>query len=256
MRLNGEIAVVTGATSGIGRGIALALAREGAAVAVGGRNAERGGEVVAEIVDAGGTAVFVSADLADPDARAELVERAVAEFGGLTVLVNNAVVSTQGRDGPVTDVTDDAWHEILAGNLVAPAALCRAAIPHMISTGRGSIVNISSRAAIRGTPGHAAYAASKGGLEALTRAISIDHASDGIRCNVVRPGYVVNTRRDADMTDERRSRLEQMQLTRLPEAEDVAAAVVFLAGRESATITGSVIDVDGGSVTARAKVVG
>src|SRR5439155_21146800 len=184
---------------GIGAEIARLFGAEGAKVVVAGRNVGRGEAVAA----AAGDAVFVAADLEDPGAPAQLVAAAVERFGHLTVLVNNAV-TTQVRDGPVTEVTREDWDRILAVNLTAPARLCRHAIPTMTAAGHGSIVNVSSRAGQRGSPGYAAYAASKGGLDALTRSIAVDHAQEGIRCNTVSPGYILNERRDAELDDEGR----------------------------------------------------
>lgn len=250
-RLDGEVAIVTGSTHGIGAEIARMFGREGAAVVVTGRNEDRG----AAVMQAAGNAVFVGADLSDPDTPARLVDAAVERFGRLTVLVNNAV-TTDVQDGPVTRVSDDDWDRILAVNLTAPAHLCRHAIPAMAAAGHGSIVNISSRAGQRGSPGYAAYAASKGGLDALTRSIAADHAHEGIRCNTVSPGYILNERRDASLDDDKRTRLEAMHLTRLGQASDVAYAVVYLASRESEFVTGIMLPVDGGSSTARARTLG
>jgi len=251
-RLDGEVALVTGSTAGIGVHIARLFASEGARVVVTGRDAERGARVIDGI---DGDAVFVPADLAREASAALLVEAAVERFGTLTVLVNNAV-DAGTKDGPVTELSDEAWSQILAVNLVAPARLCRAAIPVMAEAGHGSIVNISSRAAARGTPGHAAYSASKSALEALTRSIAIDHADQGIRANTVSPGYVLNDRRDADLSDERRQRLEAMHLTRLGQPLDVAYAALYLATKESEFVTGILLPVDGGSSTARARTLG
>ena len=251
-RLDGEVALVTGSTSGIGVHIARLFAAEGARVVVTGRDAERGARVVESIP---GDAVFVPADLAREASAALLVEAALERFGALTVLVNNAVDSGT-KDGPVTELSDEAWTHILGVNVLAAARLCRSAIPPMAEVGHGSIVNISSRAAARGTPGHAAYAASKGALEALTRSIAIDHAGQGIRCNTVSPGYVLNERRDAELSDERRQRLEAMHLTRLGRPLDVAYAALYLASRESEFVTGILLPVDGGSSTARARTLG
>src|SRR5438067_3376226 len=250
-RLDGEVALVTGSTSGIGAEIARLFGAEGAQVVVTGRDAARG-QAVAE---AARDALFVPADLGDPDAAGVLVSAAVERFAGVTVLVNNAV-TTEVRDGPVIDVSDESWEHILDVNLVAAARLCRAAIPVMADAGHGSIVNISSRAGQRGSPGYSAYAASKGGLDALTRSIAVDHAGDGIRCNTVSPGYILNERRDADLTDERRQRLQAMHLTRLGRALDVAYAALYLASRESEFVTGILLPVDGGSSTARARILG
>ena len=250
-RLDGEVALVTGSTHGIGAEIARLFGSEGARLIVTGRNQERG-EAVAT---AAGDAVFVPGDLEDPSTPERLVAAAVEHFGALTVVVNNAV-TTEVADGPVTDVADDAWHRILAVNLIAPARLCREAIPTMAAGGHGSIVNISSRAGQRGSPGYAAYAASKGGLDALTRSIAVDHARQGIRCNTVTPGYILNERRDAALDDDRRRRLERMHLTRLGQPSDVAYAVLYLASRESEFVTGIMLPVDGGSSTARARTLG
>jgi NAD(P)-dependent dehydrogenase (short-subunit alcohol dehydrogenase family) len=126
----------------------------------------------------------------------------------------------------------------------------------MRRAGHGSIVNVSSRQAERASPGFTPYVASKGGLNALTRAIAVDYGREGIRCNALSVGYVVNERRDADMSPERRARLEGMHLTRLGRAEDVAWAVVWLASRESEFVTGALIPVDGGGTIARGLVLG
>jgi len=129
-------------------------------------------------------------------------------------------------------------------------------IPHMLTAGHGSIVNISSRQAERASAGYAAYVASKGGLNALTRSIAVDYAKRGIRCNTISPGYVLNDRRDADMTPERRQRMEGMHLTRLGVAGDVAHAAVYFASGESEFVTGVNLPLDGGSSIARGLVLG
>jgi len=251
-RLTREVALVTGATSGIGAEIARLFAAEGASVVVTGRDAERGTRVIETI---SGDAEFIAADLADEAAAERLVSGTVEQFGALTVLVNNAI-ETGTRDGAVTELSDEAWARILEVNLLAVARLCRHAIPVMVAAGHGSIVNISSRAGQRGSRGLAAYSASKAALEALTRAVAVDHAKDGIRCNTVSPGYVLHERRDADLSDERRQELEAMHLTRLGQPLDVAYAALYLAGRESEFVTGIVLPVDGGSSTARARTLG
>jgi NAD(P)-dependent dehydrogenase (short-subunit alcohol dehydrogenase family) len=250
-RLDGEVALVTGSTSGIGAEIARLFAVEGAKVVVTGRNAERGAAVAA----ATGEAVFVPGDLADPQAPERLVAAAVERFGSLTVLVNNAIES-DAHDGPVTDVSDETWERVLTVNVVAAARLCRAAIPVMAETGHGSIVNISSKAAQRAPRRLAAYIASKGALEALTRSIAVDYADQGIRCNTLSPGYVLNDRRDANLSDERRQQLQGMILTRLTLARDIAYAALYLASKEAEVVTGIVLPVDGGGSTARARTLG
>jgi NAD(P)-dependent dehydrogenase (short-subunit alcohol dehydrogenase family) len=257
VRLEGEIALVTGSTAGIGKAVAAAFADEGARVLVTGRDAERGAAVVDQISRGGGEAAFVAADLADEDACAALVDAAVSHFGGVTVLVNNAVASAVDHaDGPLAALDDRAWEQTLQINLTAPMWLARAAIPLMIEAGHGSIINISSRAAERASRGLAAYIASKGGLNALTRSIAVDYAERNIRCNTISPGYVLNERRDADLTDDRRARLEGMHLTRLGQASDVALAAVYLASRESEFVTGVNLPLDGGGSAARGLTLG
>ena len=255
MRLAGEKALVTGSTSGIGRAIAVEFAREGAAVVVTGRDRERGDAVVAEIAANGGTAAFVAADLGDEQATTELVNSAAGQLNGLTVLVNNAA-GGDAADAPIGDLTTDAWEAILRVDLTAPMWCTRAAIPHLRRTGHGAIVNMSSRQAERASRGFSAYIAAKAGLNGLTRAIAVDYAADGIRCNTISPGYVLNDRRDADITPERRERYEGMHLTRLGAAADVAYAAVYLASRESEFVTGINLQLDGGSSIARGLTLG
>ena len=256
MRLAGETALVTGSTAGIGKAIAVEFAAQGARVCVHGRDPGRGAAVVEQLEAAGGHASFLPADLDDAAACRDLVATAAAEMGGLTVLVNNAVAGPDGHDAAVGDVDPTYWDQALRVNLTAPMLLCQAAIPRMIEAGHGAIINVSSRQAERPSPGLAAYAASKGGLNALTRSVAVEYARRGIRCNTISPGYVINERRDAHLAPERRRRLESMHLTRLGEAADVAWAAVYLASRESELLTGINLQLDGGSSIARASSLG
>ena len=257
MRLQGEIALVTGSTAGIGRAIATEFAAQGAHVMVTGRDETRGNAVVDEITTAGGEAAFTAVDLSDESGCRELVSATLERFGSLTVLVNNAVANAvDGGDNAVGAVTTDTWEATLLVNLTAPMWLSRDALRPMTAGGHGSIVNISSRAAERASRGLAAYIASKGGLNALTRSIAVDYAAHGVRCNTISPGYVRNDRRDADLSDERRRRLEAMHLTRLGEARDVALAAVYLASSESEFVTGINLELDGGSSAARGLALG
>lgn len=250
-RLAGEIAVVTGSTAGIGRAIALRFATEGASVVVTGRDRARGEAVVRDVVAAGGRAELRVADLEREEDCDALVDWAVEELGGVTVLVNNAA-TTDVIDSAVHDMRAEVWDQVLRVDLAAAAWMCRAAIGAMLDVGHGAIVNISSRAGRQGIPAHAAYTAAKGGLEALTRSIAVDYADDDIRCNAIAPGYVLNEVRDRDLTPERRAALHARHLTRIGTADDVANAALFLASDEASWITGVTLAVDGGSTIARA----
>lgn len=259
-RMAGELALVTGATSGIGRAIAIEFAAEGAHVVAHGRDQDRGQEVVDAATDAArgtdGRAVFVAAELSDEAACEQLIADAVTQLGGLTVLVNNAVGVSAGRDSKVGEMSTAYWEDALRVNLTAPMVLCRTALPHMIEAGHGAIVNVSSRQAERPSAGLAAYAASKGGLNALTRVIAMEYAAHNIRANTLSPGFIVNARRDADMPPERRARVEGMHLTRLGGARDAAYAAVYLASHESEFLTGINLQLDGGSSIGRAATLG
>jgi NAD(P)-dependent dehydrogenase (short-subunit alcohol dehydrogenase family) len=253
-RLDGQVAIVTGATSGLGKTIAALFATEGATVALVGRDPVRG---AAAAEAAGPDARFFAADLASDAGCRQLVDEVLEVLGPPTVLVNNAVDNVaMSSDGPVGEVTWDTWLAVLSVNLMGAAALCRYSIPHMLAAGHGSIVNVSSRAASRGTPNLAAYSASKGGLNALTRSIAMDYTRRGVRCNTVQAGYILHEVRDAGATEEALDARRQQHLTRLAEPVDLAQSVLFFAGPESATITGVTLPVDGGSSEVRGRVLG
>ncbi len=256
-RLAGERAIVTGSTAGIGAAIARRFGAEGAAVVITGRDRTRADAVADAVSAAGGRAHVVLADLNDESECSRLVEKAAALLGGITVLVNNAVSDpVDPIDGRVGELTTAAWEATVRVNITAPMWLTRAAIPHMIAAGHGSIVNISSRQAERASSGHAAYIASKAALNGFTRAVAVDHAADHIRCNTISPGYILHARRDHGITAERRAQLEAMHLTRLGEPDDVAHAAVYLASPESAFLTGANIPLDGGGSIARGAILG
>jgi NAD(P)-dependent dehydrogenase (short-subunit alcohol dehydrogenase family) len=251
--LEGEVAVVTGSTGGIGEAVAHELARNGAAVVVTGRRAEEGERVAGAIVEAGGTARFVRADLTDPADVDGLFSSARSQFGPVTVLVNNAaptdLVGPSNKDGRLTDVPPERFDEILAVGLRAAYLCCYHGIPQMQDAGHGSIVNVSSVAGVKATPRVFAYATAKGGLQALTRSVAADYARDHIRCNTVIVGFVISNplaRKFAE--DETMSRaMRSTMLTDFGEPEDIATVVRFVASDESRFMSGTDVYADGGA---------
>jgi 3-oxoacyl-[acyl-carrier protein] reductase len=242
--LGGRSALVTGASRGIGRAVALELARHGAAVVVNYREREdAAGLVVAEIAAAGGTAVACRADVSRPEEVARLVGFAAGAHGGLDVLVCSAAV-VRSRLAPLLSLED--WRAVLDVDLLGPFLCMKEAIPHMLERRRGSIICISSIVARRGSTGLASYAAAKGGLESLVRTLAVELAKKRIRVNAVAPGLI-----RTEMTAELRHLaadevLKHVPLGRFGEPEEVARAVRFLASDEASYITGEILGIDGG----------
>jgi len=245
-RLQGKVALVTGGGAGMGAAIAKAFAREGAAVVITGRRKELLDKVVADIAGAQGRALAVAGSVADESHAREAVEQAVRTFGRLNVLVNNAGI---GAFGKLVHETDDAtWDDVLAINLTGAFRMTRASVPAMLKAGGGSIVNMSSIASLVGIPMLAAYAATKGGLDALTRCTAIDYAKQGIRCNAVNPGLVDTPMAAGLINDPEKMAwvMNMYPLNRPGKPEEVASLVLYLASDESAWVTGAHFPIDGG----------
>lgn len=245
-RLAGKVALVTGGNAGIGEAIAKVFAREGAAVLITGRRKEELDRVVREIVQQRGQAAAVAGSVTDETHARAAVAQAVRQFGALDILINNAGVGEFGRR--IHELDDDTWARVLDVNLTGVVRMTRAAVVEMLKRRRGSIVNISSIASVVGIPQLPAYAASKGGLDALTRSIAIDYASDGIRCNVVNPGLVATPMAAPLMANPEQLDpiLSRYPLRRPGTPEEVANMVLYLASDEAAWVTGGTYMVDGG----------
>jgi 3-oxoacyl-[acyl-carrier protein] reductase len=242
--LAGRVALVTGGSRGIGRACALALASMGADVAVAyGSNAAAAEAVTDELRALGVHGVGLAAELRSPEAAAALVGRCVDELGRIDIVVNNAGIT---RDGLAMRMSDHDWDEVIAVDLTAAFLVCRAALRPMIRQRSGRIINISSVAGVHGNPGQANYSAAKAGLVGLTKSLAKEVGSRGITVNAVAPGVI-----DTDMTAELTGAVVQQVIAAIPAgrtgtAEEVAAAVAFLASPAAAYVNGHVLCVDGG----------
>lgn len=248
MRLQGEVALVTGSTRGIGAAIATRFAGEGASVVVSGRNAERGQAVVDAIAGDGGTASFVSCDVGVEEDVRQAVATATERYGALTVLVNNAPPQESGLVDLV-DLSTEAWDASLRTGVTSVFWATKYSVPEMIKAGHGSIINISSGASEAGMGGRSGYTAAKGAMNALTRCVAAECGKNHVRCNSLVLGFVVAPELlameggAAAMIGEMAGR---MQLTRIGQPDDIAHVAVYLASSESEYVTGAQFNIDGG----------
>jgi len=252
MRLEDRTALITGGTSGIGEATSWLFGKEGASVAVVGRNTERGKSVAKRISDAGGTAIFVQADVRKSDDCRTAVERTIETFGRLDILFNNAGTYSVND---VVGCTEEEWDDQVDTSLKGTFLMSKYALPHMIERGSGSIVNCASGWGLVGGPKAAAYCAAKGGMVVMTKAMAIDHGPQGIRVNAICPG---DTDTPMEREDARNQGLSweayvhQMTgtrpIARMATAEEIALGVLFLASDDASYITGAALPVDGGGV--------
>lgn len=243
-RLEGKVALVTGASRGIGAAIAVRLASEGAAVAVNYSGSQTAAEaVVAGIEEAGGRALALKADVSDAAECAALVEATIGELGGLHIVVNNAGIA---RDGLFVRMSDSDWDDVIRTNLGGVFAVTRAATRHLMKQREGSIINISSVIGLVGNAGQANYAAAKAGVIGLTKSLARELGSRGVRANAIAPGFI-ETDMTADLREDLRAAARAgIAMDRFGDPSDIAAAVAFLASDDARYITGQVLAVDGG----------
>jgi NAD(P)-dependent dehydrogenase (short-subunit alcohol dehydrogenase family) len=252
-RLVGKVAIVTGGAGGIGAATVQALASEGASVAVVDIDESKAADVAAQVVASGRDAMALGGDLSVEAAAEAAVQSTLARFGRLDILHNNAALTASdflSRDTTVTDMALDVWERSVAVNLSSQMLMCKYAIPAMVSTGGGSIINMSSGAALAGDRTRVAYAVAKAGVNTLTMYVATSHGKQGVSANTVVPGLILTDAVKKHLSEDILASLSSATLT--PYAgrpEDVADLVVFLASDESRYITGQMICIDGGMST-------
>ncbi len=243
MSLDGRVALVTGGARGIGRAICLALASAGASVAVNYRSSEvEAAGLVRQIGAAGGKAVALAGDVSDPADTASVVARTIADLGGLHILVNNAGIV---KDGLIFTMEPADWQSVMNVNFGGVFNGTRAVLRHFMAQREGTIINISSVMSERGWTGQANYSASKGAINAFTRSAAVELARFGIRVNAVLPGFAPTEMVSGLIDKDGKGIAQQLPLRRFASVADVAALTVFLAGPDSAYITGACLPVDG-----------
>ena len=251
-RLEGKVALITGAGSGMGRAAAALFASEGARVVVTDVDEAAGNDAVAAVRDAGGDATFVRANAAEWSDCEAMVAHAVATYGALHILYNNAGIFP-ADDGGVLDTPQETWHRVMAVNLEGVWLGCRAAIPAMLESGGGAIVNVASFVALMGAAtAQIAYTASKGGVLSMTREIAVEYARQGIRANALCPGPIETPLLHALLSNpaRRERRMVHIPMGRLGRAEELAKAALFLASDDASFMTGAALVVDGGITAA------
>jgi len=241
--LSGKVALVTGASQGIGEACALALGRAGATVVCTSRRLAAVEGVAARIVEAGGSAIARALDVTDPDQATAVVEEVARTLGGLHVLVNNAGITD---DQLLIRMKPESWRKVLATNLDGVFHVTQPAAKVMVKQKEGRIINITSVVGLSGNPGQANYAAAKAGIVGFTKALARELGSRNITVNAVAPGYIETAMTEALSEEQQQRLLANLAIPRLGKPEDVAAVVVFLAGPGASYITGEVINVSGG----------
>ena len=250
-RLDGKVAIITGASSGIGEGCAVMFAKEGAKVVVVSRTVESGQAAVRKIEDAGGQAIYVGADVSKTEDIQNMIKETTDTYGKLDILVNNAGIRTEY--GPIQELPDEDFDKVIAINLRGVWLGMKYAIPEMLKAGGGSIINMSSAVAVLGESGASCYTASKGGVNALSRSTAVEVAADNIRVNVLQPA-IIATPMLLSMAPDVQEALKKISRPRgkFGTVEEVACAALFLASDEASDVTGIVLAVDGGATAKHA----
>ncbi|MEO6468260.1 MAG: glucose 1-dehydrogenase [Acidimicrobiia bacterium] len=251
-RLDGKVALITGAGNGMGQVASVLFAREGARIVVADFSEAGGAETVAAVEAIGGEAAFVKVDVANPDQVSAMIDFAMSRFGALNVLYNNAGIFP-ADDGGVTETPEPTWDRVMEVNLKGVWLGCKYGIPAMLASGGGSIVNVASFVALMGAAtAQIAYTASKGGVLAMTREIAVEYGRQNIRANSLCPGPVSTPMLEELMSDPERKarRLVHIPMGRLGQAEELAKAALFLASDDSSFMTGAQLVVDGGITAA------
>ena len=249
--LTDKVAVVVGGASGIGAATAARLGGEGCRVVVGDIAKDAARLTAERIAAAGGTAIHVAFDLADPDSVADLIHTAATTYDGVDLLFNvGADMGAIRADTDVVDIDFDVWDRVMAVNLRGYVAAMKYAIPRMLGRGGGAIVNMSSAAAFQGEPARPAYATAKAGIGALTRHVASRWGKEGVRCNAVAPGFTATEviRSVPQWPELQAAALKRIRGTRVGDPDDIASLVAFLLSEEGAWINGQVVNIDGGTV--------
>jgi len=250
VKLKGKVAIITGAGRGIGRAAALLFSKEGAEVVIAEIDENSGEKTKSDIAKEGGNAIFVKTDISKAADVKNLIVKTIEAFGNLHILYNNASVFWFGKDGYITDIDEEIWDRVIDINLKSTYLCCKYAIPEIIKSGGGSIINTSSSAGLIGIPKCDAYTATKGAMISLTRSMGVEFAPKGVRVNCIAP-VAINTEmvKESNLKDpdfDEQKFLQTTPIRRWGQPEDIAKIALFLANDDSSYLVGSVIVADGG----------
>jgi NAD(P)-dependent dehydrogenase (short-subunit alcohol dehydrogenase family) len=253
MRLKDKVSLITGAGRGIGKASAMLFANEGSSIVIADIDRESGQKIKSDIIQSGGRAIFIEADVSKREDVKNLIKKTMDEFGKLNILYNNAGVFWKKKDGRITDIDEEVWDKILDINLKGTYLCCKYGIPEIIKSGGGSVINTASSAGVIGVPGCDAYTATKGAIVAITRSMAAEYGSLNVRINCIIPTHIETpmfeeSTKNVPGFDEKKF-LKTFPLGRYGKPEDIAGAALFLASDESSFITGSMVTVDGGTTS-------